>query len=294
MYISSSNSTSDLSELGTPSKFATITPVETDSATAAAVETDDSFSSSMDISNSSSTSDLSESDPLLFEIAVRELETKVLTMEAKQQAIDDIQQTILARLAALEQSWTYSHVPQPNWSQQPPYPYQVPQPYQQQSYVYQSPQPYQPAQSPQMCQPPQTPTSPSVSGPSTAANSSGSKPKPVAIKKAGNALSSSAINKEKLKPASRVIQEHPKLRGECKAGTLAVKLARQAIFGDAVLAQCTPGGSRELPALPNDELNFLKEVMFDQFSQYWSNPVEFESVWGVCFNAVGQACKRLR
>ncbi len=59
-----------------------------------------------------------------------------------------------------------------------------------------------------------------------------------------------------------------------------MKLARQAIFGDAVLAQCTPGGSRELPALPNDELNFLKEVMFDQFSQYWSNPVEFESVMG--------------
>ena len=51
---------------GTPSKFATITPVETDSATAAAVETDDSFNSSMDISNSSSTSDLSELDELFI------------------------------------------------------------------------------------------------------------------------------------------------------------------------------------------------------------------------------------
>ena len=73
-----------------------------------------------------------------------------------------------------------------------------------------------------------------------------------------------------------------------RRGELAVKLAREAIFGDDVLAQCTPGGSRELPALPNDELNPLKEGMFEQFSQYWSNPVEFEAVWSVCFNAVGR------
>ena len=114
------------------------------------------------------------------------------------------------------------------------------------------------------------------------------------MKKASNALPSSAINKEKLKAPVLVIKQHPKLRGDSKAGTLAVKLAREAIFGDDVLAKCTPGGSGELPALPNDELNLLKEEMFEQFSQYWSNPVEFEAVWSICFNAVGQACKRLR
>lgn len=114
------------------------------------------------------------------------------------------------------------------------------------------------------------------------------------MKKASNALPSSAINKEKLKAPDLVIKQHPKLRGDSKAGTLAVKLAREAIFGDDVLAKCTPGGSRELPSLPNDELNLLKEEMFEQFSQYWSNPVEFEAVWSICFNAVGQACKRLR
>lgn len=121
-----------------------------------------------------------------------------------------------------------------------------------------------------------------------------SQPKPMPIKKASNALPSSAVNKDKLKPAALVIQQHPKLRVEGKAGTLAVKLAREAFFGDDVLAQCTPGGSRELPALPCVELNLLKEKMWEQFSQYWSNPVEFETVWSVCFNAVGQACKRLR
>ena len=186
------------------------------------------------------------------------------------QATDDIQQAILGRLAAIEQSlsYTYNPLPPPNWSQQQPYMYQAPQPYK-----YQSPQPYQPplSDSPQvqqLCQTPQS--SPSMS-----------------------VLSPSVINKENLKSASLVIKQHPKLRGDSKAGTLAVKLAHQAIFSDDVLAQCTPGGSRDLPALPNDELNTLKEEMFDQFSQYWSNPVEFEVVWGVCVNAVGQACKRL-
>ena len=35
-----------------------------------------------------------------------------------------------------------------------------------------------------------------------------------------------------------------------KAGTLAQKLAKEAIFGTAVIKQCTPGETRELPALP--------------------------------------------
>ena len=61
--------------------------------------------------------------------------------------------------------------------------------------------------------------------------------------------------KEKLKTPALVIQQYPKLRGEGKAGTLAVKLAREAFFGDDVLVQCTPGGSRDLLALPCIELN---------------------------------------
>lgn len=232
-------------------------------------------------------------DPLLFEITVHELQSKVLAMEAKQQVIQDNQQAILTRLAAIEQYLSYSQTPQLNGSQQLPYTYQSYQP-QQHPYMYQSPQPQQQYQlpsvdSPQVQQPPQTPPHPSVFS-----STSNPRPKPIPVKKASNALPSSAINKEKLKAPVLVIKQHPKLRGDSKAGTLAVKLAREAIFGDDVLAKCTPGGSRELPALPNDELNLLKEEMFEQFSQYWSNPVEFEAVWSICFNAVGQACKRLR
>ena len=45
-----------------------------------------------------------------------------------------------------------------------------------------------------------------------------------------NALPSSAIVKDKLIPVERVIQKYPKLEGESKAGTLACKLAREAIY----------------------------------------------------------------
>ena len=55
-------------------------------------------------------------DPLLFEITVHELQSKVLAMEAKQQVIQDNQQAILTRLAAIEQYLSYSQTPQLNGS----------------------------------------------------------------------------------------------------------------------------------------------------------------------------------
>ena len=125
--------------------------------------------------------------------------------------------------------------------------------------------------------------------------SSNPNPKPKPILTLNNLLPSSAINKEKLKSCTAILSKYPKLRGESKAPTLAVKLAHECFFGDKVLVQCTPGGGRNLPALPISELNQLKEVIFTQFSNLWYNQLEFESkVWTPCFNAIGQACKRLR
>ena len=118
--------------------------------------------------------------------------------------------------------------------------------------------------------------------------------KPLPVKAASNALPSTEINGSKLIPVSTVLLKYPKLKGESKAGTLAVKLAREALFGDAVLAKCTPFGNREQPALPTNELNRLKEELFQLFPQYLPNPAEFESLWRVCTEAVGQVCKRLR
>ena len=50
------------------------------------------------------------------------------------------------------------------------------------------------------------------------------------------------INRENLQPICNVLQKYAHLRSECKIGVLAVKLAREAIFGDDVLKRCTPRG----------------------------------------------------
>ena len=62
-------------------------------------------------------------------------------------------------------------------------------------------------------------------------------------KTAINALPSSAINKEKLVSVEEVIKKYPKLKQESQAGSLACKIAKEAIFGADVLKQCTPLGA---------------------------------------------------
>ena len=79
-----------------------------------------------------------------------------------------------------------------------------------------------------------------------------------------------------------------------KAGILATKIAHEAFFGEEVLAQCTVSGFRQLPALPLKELNQLKQTMFTQLPEFWGNPIEFESVWALCSDAINQACKYAR
>ena len=52
-------------------------------------------------------------------------------------------------------------------------------------------------------------------------------------------LPSSSIDKSSLMPVEHVNRKYLKLKGESKAGKLAVKLAKEASFGDKVLVQCT-------------------------------------------------------
>ena len=59
----------------------------------------------------------------------------------------------------------------------------------------------------------------------------------------------------------------PKLKGEVKAPTLAMKLAKEAIFGDDVMKKRIPVGGRDLPGLPIPELQILKQAMFNKFPQ---------------------------
>ena len=131
-------------------------------------------------------------------------------------------------------------------------------------------------------------TTPSRSAP-TACTSKDS-PLPLSRMCTNNALPSSAIRKDTLLSVEDVLKKYPKLKYESKAGALACKLAKEAIFGSDVMKQCTPVGNRELPGLPEEELKILKKTMFARFPQYWSNKVEFEPVWKRCLEPVQQCC----
>ena len=75
---------------------------------------------------------------------------------------------------------------------------------------------------------------------------------------------------------------------------LTVKLAKEAVFGEEVMRRCTPGGTRELPALPSMELYELKRTVLAQFPHYWNCLHDFEGVWKKCRDSLEQACKRAR
>ena len=104
-------------------------------------------------------------------------------------------------------------------------------------------------------------------------------------------LASSEIQKEGLSAPNIVVYLNSKLLIRGKASTLAVKLAREAFFGEDVLKKCTVSGERGFPGLPLQELQDLKNFLFKQFAV---TPMEFESVWKSCCTSIGQACKRLR
>ena len=113
--------------------------------------------------------------------------------------------------------------------------------------------------------------------------------------KAGNSyLPLSVINKKKLKSASEVILRYPKLRSPSNVCTLAAKLAREAYFGEDVLAKCTVAGDCGLPGLPIAELQELKQTLFFQFPDYSKSPHEFEPLWSTSTTSIGQLCKKLR
>ena len=58
--------------------------------------------------------------------------------------------------------------------------------------------------------------------------------------------------------------------------TLAVALAREAFFGEEVMAQCTAKGYGGKPGLPEQELMALKDDIRRLFPDYWNSPLVFE------------------
>jgi hypothetical protein len=107
-------------------------------------------------------------------------------------------------------------------------------------------------------------------------------------------LPSSAIQKDSLSSVPEVLSKYSHLRTDKKMGKFAVKLGKEAIFGESVMQQCTPRGAHNLPALPQQELYFLKTTLFGQFTRFWGARDEFEKKWYSIQEALAQACKRLR
>ena len=144
---------------------------------------------------------------------------------------------------------------------------------------------------------------PSQSSPSRTAYSSTSPPQlpsetintPAEIRKSFNfTLDSSEIDTTNLSSVEEVVALYSQYLCVDKAGTLAVKLAREAFFGDSILARCTVYGARGLPGLPRDTLTDLKQALFVHFPEFWTEPDKFELLWSNCTSAINQRCNRLR
>ena len=88
--------------------------------------------------------------------------------------------------------------------------------------------------------------------------------------------------------------KYPGLHSEAKIGSMAVKLAKESIFGEEIMRKSTVKGCRNLAPLPENGLLKSKESLLAVFPQYWDSPTLFEPLWAKSLEAVGQACKRLR
>ena len=81
-------------------------------------------------------------------------------------------------------------------------------------------------------------------------------------------LDSSEIDTTGLKSVESVICSSHHLCNTAKLSTLAVKLSRDAFFGDKILARCTVADDWEYPGLPITELEQLKRVLLMQLPQF--------------------------
>ena len=79
-------------------------------------------------------------------------------------------------------------------------------------------------------------------------------------------LSASQINTAELIDPDIVIRKYPSYQCLNCVPTLAERLASQSYFGDDVLGKCTVMGCQHSPALPDRELNNLKQKPFPSVS----------------------------
>ena len=99
---------------------------------------------------------------------------------------------------------------------------------------------------------------------------------------------------QRLHDSEEVVRLNPKLLALSSIGRLAVKLAREAYFGQTLMSQCTVYGYKGLPALPKDSLLQLKNKLLSLHPQFLNTPVEFESYWKTAVDALNYAMAKQR
>ena len=111
-------------------------------------------------------------------------------------------------------------------------------------------------------------------------------PLPINVHAGNNFLESCHIEKSKLSSVKSTIEKYHNMKSESKAPNIGWRIAREAVFGDYVLKQCMPLGSRDLPGLPLAELKEIKNIIFNLFPQYSNSQHEFESLWKKCIESI--------
>ena len=88
------------------------------------------------------------------------------------------------------------------------------------------------------------------------------------------ALISADIKKDSLQSPEELIRDKQRAGAitENMAPTIAQMLAKKAIFGQEIMARCTPQGTRADSALPRAELYILKKSIFKLFPMYFNQP----------------------
>lgn len=101
-----------------------------------------------------------------------------------------------------------------------------------------------------------------------------------------------ACDIQHLTPTSNIIEQYGNLVYKGEDGLLALTLARDAVFGQEVMAQCIPLGTKNKKALPQKDLSLIKQAIFQLHHDMWLELEKFEPTWKTCHISIQQGCGR--
>ena len=126
----------------------------------------------------------------------------------------------------------------------------------------------------------------------TTSNDTTYKPLPILNKLRNTQYRLRPTDTENLDSLDDVLERYISYVWKGEDGLLALVLAREAVFGAAVMAKCTPLGTKTKLALPQRELYTIKKAIFQCHPECWPEPQCFEDIWRKCHTAIQQGCGR--